>query len=277
MLTSFLKEYAYSFQGSFLIQFLKYYFVFFLGFMVDKILWVKLNLYKFYDYYFIDKNFYVTNVKLVYYNLNNQLVTFPVFDYLKKKEIKIYNEQLFRTIIDHYGITNIKLNEDTRFLIDYKVNNKHYRLFYGYYDLEKKRKENIEETRDLLLPFYDKEYMNTMKQNASLNNLLLYFRMNCKDIETFCINEKDYDVSIIEKFLGPYYDFGVLIKGAFKVKWLLDELQIFQFESIECKYLQLYFDEEEELDLVENTIKTNDSNALFISKYTQNLLNQNNQ
>ena len=277
MVTSFLKEYAYSFQGSFLIQFLKYYFVFFLGFMVDKVLWVKLNLYKLYEYYFIDKKFYVTNVKLVYYNLNNQLVTFPVFDYLKKKEIKIYNEQLFRTIIDHYGITNIKFNDDTRFLIDYKVNNKHYRLFYGYYDLEKKRKENIEETRDLLLPFYDKDYMNTMKNNSSLNNLLLYFRMNCKDIETFRINDKDYDVSIIEEFLGPYYDFGVLIKGAFKVKWLLDELQIFQFESIECKYLQLYFDEEEELDLVENAIKTNDCNALFISKYTQNLLNQNNQ
>lgn len=274
MLSTFLKEYAYSLQGSILIQFLKYYIVFFLGFMVDNILWIKLNLYKLYDRYFIDKNFYITNVKLVYYNLNNQLVTFPVFDYLKKKEIKLYNDQLFRTIINHYGITNIKLNEDTRFLIDYKVNNKHYRLFYGYYDLEKKRKENIEETRDLVLPFYDEEYMNIMKRNASLNNLLLYFRMNCKDIETFRINDKDYDVSIIEEFLGPYYDFGVLIKGAFKVKWLLDELQIFQFESIECKYLQLYFDEEEELDLVENSIKTHDINELFISKYTQNLLNQ---
>lgn len=274
MLTSFLKEYAYSLQGSIFIQFLKYYVVFFLGFIIDKILWVKLNIYKLYDYYFIDKNFYVTNVKLVYYNLNNQLVTFPVFDYLKNKEIKIYNDQLFRTIINHYGITNIKFNEDTRFIINYKVNNKHYRLFYGFYDLEKKRRENIEETRDLLLPFYDEDYINIMKQDTLLKNLLLYFRMNCKDIETFRINDKDYDVSIIEDFLGPYYDFGVLIKGSFKVKWLLDELQIFQFESIECTYLQLYLDEEEELDLVENSIKTNDSNALFISKYTQNLLNQ---
>ena len=73
MLSTFLKEYAYSLQGSILIQFLKYYLVFFLGFMVDNILWVKLNLYKLYDRYFIDKNFYVTNVKIVYYNLNNQL------------------------------------------------------------------------------------------------------------------------------------------------------------------------------------------------------------
>ena len=274
MIISFLKEYAYSLQDSFFFQFLKYYFVFFLGFMVDQILWTKLTIYKYYDHYFIDKNFYVTNVKLVYYNLNNQLVTFPVFDYLKKKEVKMYNVQLFQTIVNYYGIKNIKFNEDTRFLINYQVNNKQYRLFYGYYDLVKKRKENKEETRDLLLPFYDEDYINLMKQDSSSNNLLLYFRMDCKDIETFRINDKDYNISIIKEFLGPYYDFGVLINSSFKVKWLLDELQIFQFESIECKYLQLYFDEEEEMDLVENSIKTNDGNALFISKYTENLLNK---
>lgn len=275
MISSFLKEYASSLHESTSFQFLKYYLFFFLGIMIDHIFLAKLNIYKLYEYYFIDKNFYVTNAKLVYYNLNNQLVTFSIFDYVKKKDVKIYNAKLFQTIIDHYQIKDIKFNEDTRLLINYQVNNKAYRLFYGLYDLEKKKKkEHEEEAYNLLLPFYDKEHINIMKQNELINKLLLYFRMNCKNIETFRINDKDYNISIIEEFLGPHYDFGVLIKGSFKVKWLLDELQIYHFNSIECKYLQLYFDEEEELDLVENSIKTDDINALFISKHTHNLLKQ---
>ena len=87
MISSFLKEYASLLHESTSFQFLKYYFFFFLGIMIDHIFLAKLNIYKLYEYYFIDKNFYVTNAKLVYYNLNDQLVTFSIFDYLKKKKM----------------------------------------------------------------------------------------------------------------------------------------------------------------------------------------------
>ena len=67
------------------------------------------------------------------------------------------------------------------------------------------------------------------------------------------------------------YDFGFIYKTPIKIKWILDELLIEKLENFEFKYMASYFDEEDEIDLVDNYIKSNDENDLLISNITNKL------
>ena len=72
--------------------------------------------------------------------------------------------------------------------------------------------------------------------------------------------------------MGPLYDFGLIYKCHIKLRWILDDLLITNFEKFELKYLNLYLDEEDEMDLIEHYIKMNDKNDLLNSNITKKLL-----
>ena len=268
MIFNLLKEYYIKLLDTSLFQYLNYYILFFVGFSIDQVLFIKLKLRQLYEKYCINNDFYIKNVKLIYHDINYQLINLNVNEYFQKNKnkIKTISSNLIKNIIDFYQINNIKINNDTRLLFYYQVNNKSYKIFYSYLNINNEI-NNIE----LFLPFYDKQYMNNLKENKRINDIIVYFKINCKDIEYLKINDKIYDNSIINEYLGPYYDFGFLLNTNFKVKWLLEDLLIDNFENIELKYLQYYFDEEDEMDLIEHIIKKNDKNELFLSNITKKL------
>jgi len=243
-----------------------------LNYSFEKILYLKLNVNKYYDEYLVDKDFILTNVKLIYNNNDNNLIKIDISDYFNTNKIKFLYNQLITNIISNYEIKDIKYNNDIRLLIEYKFNNNNYKLFFGYMEINK-NKENYNQlnNHELILPFYSKEYIKLFSKVKKMIEKINYFKMNCKDIEYLKINNNKYDNKFIEEYLGPLYDFGFIYKTPIKIKWILDELCIEPFENFEFKYMCSYFDEEDEMDLVDHYIKTNDENDLLISNITNKL------
>ena len=263
------------------------YFCSFLNYSFEKVLYIKLNVAKFYNKYLVNKDFMLTKVKLIYNkkdsdeinnnnNTNsNNLVKIDVSEYFKKNKISNLHNQIITNIINTYQIKDIYYNNDIRLLIEYKFNNNNYKLFFSYMEINKNKSNYGNLNRnELTIPFYSKEYMelyNNEKNDTNLIEKINYFKMNCKDIECLKINDNVYDNKYIEEYLGPLYDFGFIYKMPIKIKWILDELLIEQFQNFEFKYMASYFDEEDEIDLVDNYIKSNDENDLLISNITNKL------
>ena len=256
------------------------YFCTFLNYSFEKILYIKLNVVKYYNKYLVNKNFELTKVKLIYNkndsgennNNNNNLVKIDVSNYFKQNKISILHNQVITNIINTYQIKDVIYNNDIRLLLEYKFNNNNYKLFFGYMEINKtKSNYNNLNRNELIIPFYSKEYMELYNQDKNLLEKINYFKMNCKDIECLKINDHGYDNKYIEEYLGPLYDFGFIYKTPIKIKWILDELLIEQFQNFEFKYMASYFDEEDEIDLVDNYIKSNDENDLLISNITNKL------
>jgi hypothetical protein len=249
------------------------FFCTFLNYSFEKILYVKLNINKYYEYYLVNKDFILINVKLIYNNNNNNnLIKIDVSQYFIKNKIKILYNQLITNIINNYQIKDIKYNNDVRLLIEYKFNNNNYKVFFSYLEINQ-NKENYNQLNrnELILPFYSKEYIELFNKDKKITEKINYFKMNCKDIEYLKINNKIFDNKYIEEYLGPLYDFGFIYKIPIKIKWILDDLLIESFENFEFKYMCSYFDEEDEMDLVDHYIKTNDENDLLISNITNKL------
>ena len=259
------------------------YFCSFLNYSFEKILYIKLNVVKYYNKYLVNKDFVLTKVKLIYNKLDskenninntnfNNLIKLDVSDYFKKNKISILHNQIITNIINCYHIKDVIYNNDIRLLLEYKFNNNNYKLFFGFMEINKtKSNYNNLNHNELIIPFYSKDYMELYNQDKNLLEKINYFKMNCKDIECLKINDKVYDNKYIEEYLGPLYDFGFIYKTPIKIKWILDELLIEQFQNFEFKYMASYFDEEDEIDLVDNYIKSNDENDLLISNITNKL------
>jgi len=243
-----------------------------LNYSFEQILYAKLNINKYYDEYLVDKDFILTNVKLIYNNNDNNLIKIDVIDYFSKNKVKILYYQLITNIINKYEIKDIKYNNDIRLLIEYKFNNNNYKLFFSYMEINKNKENYNQPNRnELIIPFYSKEYIELFNKDKDIIEKINYFKMNCKDIEYLKINNKTYDNTYIEEYLGPLYDFGFIYKTPIKIKWILDELFIESFENFEFKYMCSYFDEEDEIDLVDHYIKTNDENDMLVSNITTKL------
>lgn len=259
------------------------YFCTFLNYSFEKILYIKLNVVKYYNKYLVNKDFVLTKVKLIYNKLDsnennnnntnfNNLIKLDVSDYFKKNKISILHNQVITNIINSYHIKDVIYNNDIRLLLEYKFNNNNYKLFFGFMEINKtKSNYNNLNHNELIIPFYSKDYMELYNQDKNLLEKINYFKMNCKDIECLKINNQIYDNKYIEEYLGPLYDFGFIYKTPIKIKWIIDELLIEKLENFEFKYMASYFDEEDEIDLVDNYIKSNDENDLLISNITNKL------
>jgi len=243
-----------------------------LNYSFEQILYAKLNINKYYDEYLVNKDFVLTGVKFIYNNNDNNLIKIDVIDYFSKNKVKILYYQLITNIINKYEIKDIKYNNDIRLLIEYKFNNNNYKLFFSYMEINKNKENYNQPNRnELIIPFYSKEYIELFNKDKDIIEKINYFKMNCKDIEYLKINNKTYDNTYIEEYLGPLYDFGFIYKTPIKIKWILDELFIESFENFEFKYMCSYFDEEDEIDLVDHYIKTNDENDMLVSNITTKL------
>ena len=267
-----IKYYLSKIKNSILYNNMYAYFYTILNYSFEQILYIKLNINKYYDEYLVNKDFILTKVKLIYNNNNNNLIKIDVSNYFNQNKVKILYNQLITNIINNYEIKDIKYNNDIRLLIEYKFNNIDYKLFFSYMEINK-NKDNYNQLNrnELMLPFYSKEYMELFNKDRNMTEKINYFKMNCKDVEYLKINNNTYDNKYIEEYLGPLYDFGFIYKTPIKIKWILDELFIESFENFEFKYMCSYFDEEDEMDLVDHYIKTNDENELLISNITTKL------
>ena len=112
------------------------FFCTFLNFSFEKILYIKLNVVKYYNKYLVNKDFKLTKVKLIYNkkdsdendnnntnNNNNNLVKIDVSNYFKKNKINILHNQMITNIINSYQIKDVIYNNDIRLLLEYKFNN----------------------------------------------------------------------------------------------------------------------------------------------------------
>tara|TARA_B110000037_G_C16976333_1_gene447195 strand:- start:84 stop:911 length:828 start_codon:yes stop_codon:yes gene_type:complete len=268
-----LKDYLLLFKNSTFIKIISTYLLIFLGYSIEKYLSLKIKITKLYTYYFINNDFILKDVIILYNNRNNNLIKINITEYFSKNKINILKKDSFHNIIRYYHIEDILYNNDMRLLINYYYNNKKYKHFYGYLEINKNKETyNDQNNTELNIPFYHSEYTKYLQDDKITNNMINYFKMNCKDIEYFKINDKIYNNEIIEEYMGPLYDFGLIYKCHIKLRWILDDLLITNFEKFELKYLNLYLDEEDEMDLIEHYIKMNDKNDLLNSNITKKLL-----
>ena len=249
------------------------FFNIFLNFSFEKILEVKIQVNKFYEKYLINNNFILLQTKLIYNNHNGHLIKLNINNFMSEKNINILQNKLFDEIIKYYFINDIKYNNDIRLQLDYKFNNKNYKIFYSYLEINNgKENYNKLNKNEMIIPFYDKDYIELFNIVKAIKEKIDYFKMNCKDIEYIKINDKIYNNSFIEEYLGPLLDFGFIYRIPIKIKWILDELVIDELDSFELKFMTPYFDENE-MDLIDHLIKTNDKNELLISNITNKLFN----
>jgi hypothetical protein len=276
MLNSIMNMFQYYLKIIKKIPFLNKIYIFFsifLNFSFEKILEVKIQVNKFYEKYLINNNFILLQTKLIYNNHNGHLIKLNINNFMNEKKINILQNKLFDEIIKYYYINDIKYNNDIRLQLNYKFNNKNYKIFYSYLEINNgKENYNKLNKNEMIIPFYDKEYIELFNIVKAMKEKIDYFKMNCKDIEYIKINDKIYNNSFIEEYLGPLLDFGFIYRTPIKIKWILDELVIDELYSFELKFMTPYFDEDE-MDLIDHLIKTNDKNEILISNITNKLFN----
>lgn len=276
MLNSIMNMFQYYLKIIKKIPFLNKIYIFFsifLNFSFEKILEVKIQVNKFYEKYLINNNFILLQTKLIYNNHNGHLIKLNINNFMNEKKINILQNKLFEEIVKYYYINDIKYNNDIRLQLNYKFNNKNYKIFYSYLEINNgKENYNKLNKNEMIIPFYDKEYIELFNIVKAMKEKIDYFKMNCKDIEYIKINDNIYNNTFIEEYLGPLLDFGFIYRAPIKIKWILDELAIDELYSFELKFMTPYFDEDE-MDLIDHLIKTNDKNELLISNITNKLFN----
>ena len=244
----------------------------FLNFSFEKILQIKIQVNKFYEKYLINNNFILLQTKLIYNNHDGHLIKLNINNFINEKNINILNNKLFDEIVKYYYINDIKYNDDIRLQLNYKFNNKNYKIFYSYLEINKSKENYYKLNKnEMIIPFYDKDYIELFNIVKAMKEKIDYFKMNCKDIEYIKINDKIYNNSFIEEYRGPVLDFGFIYRTPIIIKGILDELAIDELYSFELNYMSPYFDEDK-MDLIDNLIKTNDKNDLLNSNITNNLL-----
>ena len=198
------------------------------------------------------------------YEVSNKYFKIDVKKYFDKK-IEIINREIINNIIDELKLSKIiKIEKNTRLMFEYSVNGKEYKYIYSYYLVNKE--EKVENDIEVSYPFYNKKSIEKMKEDKDKLGYINFLKMNCKDIEYVKINNENIDKEIVEKFQGPYYDFGDLNKTNIKLEWILKDLQFNeQFDKFEIKFSNPYLDEEN-FELIEHYIILNKCDNIIKSE-----------
>lgn len=197
------------------------------------------------------------------YDISNKYFKIDVKKYFDRN-IEIVNRKTIDNIIDNLKLEKIvKIEKNTRLIFEYSFNGKEYKFIYSYYLIDKE--ENIENDVEVDYPFYNKKIIEKIKVDKDKSGYINFLKMNCKDIEYVKINNVNIDKEIIEKFQGPYYDFGGLIKINIKLEWILKDMQFNEkLDKFEIKFSNPYLDEEN-FDLIEHYIILNKCNNIIKS------------
>lgn len=185
-----------------------------------------------------NKGFTLTNV-LLYIDLKT---SYNVYNYFKKKDVKVLNDQLIDTILIHNKIVT-NYSNNIRLKLFFTYDGKEYILYHTYngntISYPPYSEEIINKYRsDIVNPYYQEK-----KKGKSFYSLL---SMSSKDISIVKINDiaSDRMKKYIESIQTPFHDFGMLYNMPVKLEWVISENNIADFSTLYVLFLNLYFDEE---------------------------------
>ena len=214
----------------------------------DSLILFKLNLMKKYN-----------EIKKKYFNTDKILNVCLINDNFQEiihHDIKNINDKVFEEIFTE---NNLEVNDKSCILIRYKYDEKIYRLYLNYEDLNDKNYEFPLDIEKI------KSYNNEKLDRSVIN----FFNNECSEIEYAYLNDLDIK-EIIEECNGPLNDFGLLDYNKIYIKNIMKELNINNLLKFEIKYKNYYLDEDK-MELVEHIIKTENENeyinSIIIDKY----------
>ena len=172
------------------------------------------------------------------------------FSEIIQNNIKNINDKVFEEI---FSENNLEINDKSYILIRYKYDEKIYRLYLNYEDLNDKNYE---------FPLDIEKIKNDNNEKLD-RNVINFFNNECSEIEYAYLNDLDIK-EIIEECNGPLNDFGLLDYNKIYIKNIMKELNINNLLKFEIKYKNYYLDEDK-MELVEHIIDIKDENQYINS------------
>lgn len=182
--------------------------------------------------------------------LNVCLINDDNFNEIIHHDIKNIDDKIFEEI---FRENNLEINDKSCIMVRYKYDEKIYRLYLNYEDLNDKNYE---------FPLDIEKIKNNNNEKLE-RNIINFFSNECSEIEYAYLNDLDIK-EIIEECNGPFNDFGLLDYNKIYVKNVMKELNINNLLKFEVKYKNYYLDEDK-MDLVEHVINIKDENQYMNS------------
>lgn len=233
--------------------------------LLDNVLIIKNNVQNYLNIC-LNKDYNLDSVYLISndinYHLSKSYFKIDVKKYFENKVINLINTNLIDDIIEYLDLNSIiSIDKNTRLLFEYNYKNKDYKYIYSYYLPNSSYKGY-----SLSYPLYNKNSIEKLKKDKITSDYINFLKMNCKDIEYIKINGEIIDKEEIEKFQGPYCDFGDLNGNNIKLEWILKEIQFKKkLIDFEIKYSNPYLDEDN-FELVDHIIKLENSDKIIKSE-----------
>jgi hypothetical protein len=217
------------------------------NYIINKLIEVKL--YFLYFFSWNKKDIFILQKAFIYENLKDY---YDVTDYFIHNKINLLDNYLLTCLFMHKKIF-CNLHNDMRLKIFFSYNGVEYILYHMYnfnnIPYPPYGKDIIDKYRNsIVCPHYPKKK----------NGLYSLFSISSKDIDYVKINGViDENIKkYIKSIQTPFYDFGLLYIMPVKLRWLIEENGLNNFNDIEISFLNLYFDEEN-MDLKKHEIKMN--------------------
>ena len=236
--------------------------------IINLILNIKIKTIEFINYFFKNDKFQLKKV-LLYTDLNNNYDVTKIF---RNTKITFINKFLINHIYEYLNL-DIKDNENIRLKIYFKFKSIDYIIYFSYNNnnyipYPPYSEEIINNYRnDIVFPYYS---INTKKKY-----FYSLFQIESKDILNVKINsiENNQLLTYFKMIQTPFNDFGILYDLKIKLKWILEENNINDFNTFHLSFLNLYFDEDL-LDLKEHIIEYSkeDLEKYIISKRMEDIL-----
>ena len=182
--------------------------------------------------------------------LNVCLINDDNFNEIIHHDIKNIDDKIFEEI---FRENNLEINDKSCIMVRYKYDEKIYRLYLNYEDLNDKNYE---------FPLDIEKIKNNNNEKLE-RNIINFFSNECSEIEYAYLNDLDIK-EIIEECNGPFNDFGLLDYNKIYVKNIMKELNINNLLKFEVKYKNYYLDEDK-MELVEHVINIKDENQYMNS------------
>jgi hypothetical protein len=242
---------------------------------VDLLICAKIKTQTYIKSFYYNPNEYKLTKALLYIDLENNI---DVTNYFKqnKDKIKKITRNTFLNIYHDECCMSMDYNKDIRLKIFFSYNGADYIIYISFQNIldgyipYPPYSENILKNyrSDIIEPLF----------NIPTNKKMFYslFNIEAKDILYVKINNKDSKelLTYFNKLKTPFNDFGILYGCKIKLKWVLAENGIFDYNDFCLKFLNMYFDEEE-FDLKEHIIEfeKDDLDKYIISKRMRYIIN----
>lgn len=243
----------------------------FLNNILDQALILKNNLENYINiclnnYYNLNKVYLISND--INYDLSKSYFKIDVKEYFDNKLINKINTNLIDNIIEFFDLRDIiGVDKNTRLLFEYNFKNKDFKYIYSYYIADNEIKNY-----SIDYPLYNDKSINKYKENKKIFDYINFLKMNCKDIEYVKINNIEIDKTEIEKYQGPFYDFGDLNNSNIKLEWFLKDIQFKEkIKCFELKYSNPYLDETN-FELKDHIIYLQNSDQIIKSELMNNFV-----